>query len=104
MSSAPIVRTKSIVPLKYCSTLLSFVQSSSVGHDTLVVKKPTAVCMSRRHLLEINNSDAVTLWKLPALSSVSSGDSLILGAIGSGAERDTAEAVEAYIKERIPDQ
>jgi len=33
-----------------------------------------------------------------------SGDSLISGAIGSGAERDTAEAVEAYIKERIPDQ
>ena len=34
-----------------------------------------------------------------------SGDSLISGAIGNGAERDTAEeAVEAYIKERVPDQ
>ena len=31
-----------------------------------------------------------------------SGDSLISGAIGSGAERDTAEEVEAYINERIP--
>ena len=31
-----------------------------------------------------------------------SGDSLISGAIGTGAERDTAEEVEAYIKERIP--
>ncbi|MDA8864188.1 hypothetical protein N9I05_03945, partial [Pseudomonadales bacterium] len=31
-----------------------------------------------------------------------SGDSLVSGAIGSGATRDTAEAVEAYIKERIP--
>ena len=31
-----------------------------------------------------------------------SGDSLISGAIGSGATRDTAEAVEAYIKERVP--
>jgi hypothetical protein len=31
-----------------------------------------------------------------------SGDSLISGAIGDGAERDTAEEVEAYIKERIP--
>ena len=31
-----------------------------------------------------------------------SGDSLISGAIGSGAERDTAEEVEAYIKERVP--
>ena len=31
-----------------------------------------------------------------------SGDSLISGAIGDGAERDTAEAVEAYIEERVP--
>ena len=31
-----------------------------------------------------------------------SDDSLISGAIGSGAERDTAEEVEAYIKERVP--
>jgi hypothetical protein len=31
-----------------------------------------------------------------------SGDSLISGAIGEGAERDTAEEVEAYIKERVP--
>ena len=33
-----------------------------------------------------------------------SGDSLISGAIGDGAERDTADAVEAYIQERIPVQ
>ena len=33
-----------------------------------------------------------------------SGDSLISGAIGDGAERDTAEEVEAYIKERVPGQ
>ena len=33
-----------------------------------------------------------------------SGDSLISGAIGSGAERDTAEEVEAYIEERVPAQ
>jgi hypothetical protein len=33
-----------------------------------------------------------------------SGDSLISGAIGDGAERDTAEEVEAYIEERIPVQ
>ncbi|MDA7755620.1 hypothetical protein N8933_11485, partial [Pseudomonadales bacterium] len=31
-----------------------------------------------------------------------SGDSLIKGAIGAGAERDTAEEVEAYIRERVP--
>ena len=31
-----------------------------------------------------------------------SGESLISGAIGDGAERDSAEAVEAYIKARIP--
>ena len=31
-----------------------------------------------------------------------SGDSLISGAIGDGAERDTADEVEAYIEERIP--
>ena len=31
-----------------------------------------------------------------------SGDSLISGAIGDGAERDTAEEVEAYIRERVP--
>ena len=31
-----------------------------------------------------------------------SGDSLISGVIGDGAERDTAEEVEAYIKERVP--
>ena len=31
-----------------------------------------------------------------------SGDSLISGAIGDGAERDTAEEVEVYIKGRIP--
>jgi hypothetical protein len=33
-----------------------------------------------------------------------SGDSLISGAIGDGAERNTAEEVEAYIRERIPVQ
>ena len=33
-----------------------------------------------------------------------SGDSLISGAIGSGAERGTAEKVEAYIQERVPVQ
>jgi hypothetical protein len=32
------------------------------------------------------------------------GDALISGAIGSDAERDTAEAVEAYIKARVPAQ
>ena len=31
-----------------------------------------------------------------------SGDSLISGAIGSGAERETAEEVEAYIEARLP--
>jgi hypothetical protein len=31
-----------------------------------------------------------------------SGDSLISGAVGTGAERDTAEEVEAYIQERVP--
>ena len=31
-----------------------------------------------------------------------SGDSLVSGAIGSDATRNTAEAVEAYIKERVP--
>jgi hypothetical protein len=31
-----------------------------------------------------------------------SGDSLVSGAIGSNATRNTAEAVEAYIKERVP--
>ena len=31
-----------------------------------------------------------------------SGDSLISGAIGDGAERDTADEVEAYIAERVP--
>ena len=30
------------------------------------------------------------------------GDSLISGAIGNGAERDTAEEVEAYIEARLP--
>ena len=29
-------------------------------------------------------------------------NSLISGAIGTGATRDTAETVEAYIKERVP--
>lgn len=31
-----------------------------------------------------------------------SGDSLVSGAIGTDATRNTAEAVEAYIKERVP--
>ena len=31
-----------------------------------------------------------------------SGDSLISGAIGADATRNTAEAVEAYVKERVP--
>lgn len=31
-----------------------------------------------------------------------SGDSLISGAIGTDATHNTAEAVEAYIKERVP--
>ena len=33
-----------------------------------------------------------------------SGEALISGAIGTGAERDSAEAVEAYIKARVPGQ
>jgi hypothetical protein len=33
-----------------------------------------------------------------------SSDSLTSDAIGDGAERDTAEEVEAYIKERVPVQ
>ena len=33
-----------------------------------------------------------------------SGDPLISGAIGDGAERDTAEEVEAYSQERVPVQ
>ena len=33
-----------------------------------------------------------------------SGEALIAGAIGSGAERDTAAAVEAYIQARVPGQ
>lgn len=33
-----------------------------------------------------------------------SGEALISGAIGTGAERDTAEAVETYIKARVPAQ
>ena len=33
-----------------------------------------------------------------------SGEALIAGAIGSGAERNTAEAVEAYIQARVPGQ
>ena len=33
-----------------------------------------------------------------------SGDSFISGPIGSGAERDTAEEVEAFIQERVPVQ
>ena len=31
-----------------------------------------------------------------------SGESLIKGAIGAGATRNTSEEVEAYIKERVP--
>ena len=31
-----------------------------------------------------------------------SGDSLVSGAIGSDATRDTPEAVDAYIEERVP--
>ena len=33
-----------------------------------------------------------------------SGEALISGAMGTGAERDTAEAIEAYIKARVPEQ
>jgi hypothetical protein len=33
-----------------------------------------------------------------------SGDSLIAGAIGDGAERDRAEEVEAYIEKPVPVQ
>jgi len=32
-----------------------------------------------------------------------SGEALISGAIGSGAERNTAAAVEAYIEARVPE-
>ena len=30
------------------------------------------------------------------------GDALIIGAIGDGATRDTSDAIEAYISERVP--
>jgi len=33
-----------------------------------------------------------------------SGDSLVSGAIGSDAKRNTAEEVETYIRERVPGQ
>ena len=33
-----------------------------------------------------------------------SGDSLVSGAIGSDATRNTAEAVEGYIKNRLPSE
>ena len=31
------------------------------------------------------------------------GDALTVGAIGEGATRDTSEAIEAYISDRVPD-
>ena len=30
------------------------------------------------------------------------GDALVVGAIGEGATRDTSEAIEAYISDRVP--
>ena len=76
-----------------------------------------AVSLAARYLL--NQEDVETPHNLPAVVVHDpgtsnekellirylfgfSGDSLISGAIGDGAERDTAEEVEAYISERLP--
>ena len=42
------------------------------------------------------------ILRLVILAFGFSGDSLVSGAIGTDATRDPAEAVEAYIKERVP--
>jgi hypothetical protein len=53
MSTHPKTNLSSRVPRRYCSTRLSFLQSSSSGLETLVVRNATAFCMSSRHLLQM---------------------------------------------------
>ena len=61
-------------------------RSSAVGSDNIESKPLTDGLLLIRYLFGF------------------SGDSLISGAIGVDATRNTAEAVEAYIKERVPVQ
>ena len=61
-----------------------------------------AVVLNRSYILDKNRP--VNNWLVVRYLFGFSGDSLISGAIGNGAERDTAEEIEAYIQERVPVQ
>ena len=76
--SAPSVNTKSMVPRKYWRTRFNLFQSSLVGSDTLVQRKPIAVWISNLHLRDMKSNDATTLWKLSAFSSDTVGLSRML--------------------------
>ena len=56
--------------------------------------------LNRGYILDKNRP--VSNWLVVRYLFGFSGDSLISGAIGNGAERDTAEEIEAYIEALLP--
>ena len=56
--------------------------------------------LNRGYILDKNRQ--VNNWLVVRYLFGFSGDSLISGAIGNGAERDTAEEIEAYIEALLP--
>jgi hypothetical protein len=77
-----------------------FMANQAVPRNVLIDDFTLAGRPARKYFTEGVREDA-TLLLIRYLFGFS-GDSLVSGAIGSGAERDTAEEVEAYIQERVP--
>ena len=76
IASAPMIRLRSMVVLRYCNRCLSFLQSALAG---LVHRNAIVVAMSGCGRLDTNSSRAVMEWKtILLLSSSLSASSLIL--------------------------
>ena len=58
-----------VVSIRYCMIFRTFFQSSSLGPQTRVVKKATAVCISGRDLLVDKSALATKVWNTFALES-----------------------------------
>ena len=68
--SARSVSGISVLSLRYCMSLSSFFQLSSLGPCTRVVKKSTAVRISGRDLLVAKSALATKVWNTFALESL----------------------------------
>ena len=83
----------------FCGVLKSVAVAEAAGRDA---SSAIARCLTYAGYNGDGESGTLIIGLLILLHLFGfSGDSLISGAIGDGAERDTAEEVEAYIKESV---